>query len=71
MKEINIKSEPIELYKVLKMASMLSSGGEAKFAIADGEVLVNGKVETKKRKKIVVGDKVSFDGETVVVKLSE
>ena len=37
MREIEIKNEPIELYKLLKAASLLSSGGEAKFAIADGQ----------------------------------
>ena len=43
--------EFIELYKVIKIEGMVSSGGEAKAVIADGQVLVNGLIETQKRKK--------------------
>ncbi len=69
MKEIIISKEPIELYKILKLESMVSSGGEAKSVIADGLVLVNGKVETRKRKKIVSGDIVEFGKEIIRVQL--
>jgi ribosome-associated protein len=48
---------------------MVSSGGEAKSVIADGLVLVNGKVETRKRKKIVSGDIVEFGKEIIRVQL--
>ena len=65
MKEIVILKEPIELYKILKLESMVSSGGEANSAIADGQVLVNGKVETRKRKKIISGDLIEFEGEKI------
>ena len=60
MKEIEISKEPIELYKVLKFESIVSSGGEAKAVIADGQVLLNGAIETRKRKKIVAGDIIEF-----------
>ena len=53
MKEIEISKEPLELYKILKFEGMASSGGEAKSVITDGQVLVNGKIETRKRKKII------------------
>ncbi len=69
MKEIIISKEPIELYKILKLESMVSSGSEAKSAIAESQVLVNGKVETRKRKKIVSGDIVEFGKEIVRVQL--
>jgi len=69
MREIVISKEPIELYKILKLESMVSSGGEAKSAIAEGQVLVNGKVETRKRKKIVSGDVVEFGKEIIRVQL--
>jgi len=39
------------------------TGGQAKMLIQGGEVLVNGEVETRRRKKLVVGDEVSLDGE--------
>jgi ribosome-associated protein len=60
MREIKISEEPIELYKILKFENMIASGGEAKHVISEGRVIVNGKVETRKRKKIFSGDVVGF-----------
>ena len=42
MTEIKIKTEFIKLDALLKFANLVSSGGEAKLRIAEGEVLVNG-----------------------------
>jgi len=52
----------VELYKILKFENLATSGGEAKYFIADGFVLVNGEVETRKRRKIYPGDRVEMDG---------
>jgi ribosome-associated protein len=60
MKDVSINHEPIELFKILKIEGLVSSGGMAKTVIADGQVLVNGIEETRKRKKIVAGDVVKF-----------
>lgn len=60
MKEIIITKEPVELYKILKFEGIVASGGEAKAVIDDGQVLVNGDVETRKRKKIISGDIIEF-----------
>ena len=60
MRIVEINKEPIELYKLLKFESLVTSGGEGKFVIAAGLVRVNGAVETRKRKKIVSGDTVEF-----------
>ena len=65
MRDVILKFEPVELYKILKFESMASSGGVAKLAIESGDVLVNGEVETRKRKKIVAGDVVEFNGEAI------
>ncbi|MCF1427195.1 MAG: RNA-binding S4 domain-containing protein [Shewanella sp.] len=54
--------EFIELYKLLKAEGLTESGGEAKHVIGEGRVLVNGEVETHKRKKLVEGDTVQFQG---------
>jgi ribosome-associated protein len=62
-KNIEINAEPIALYQILKLEALVSSGGEAKAAIDDGRVLVNGEVETRRRKKIMSGDIVEFEGE--------
>ncbi|MBU1055405.1 MAG: RNA-binding S4 domain-containing protein [Proteobacteria bacterium] len=60
MREIKISEEPIELYKILKFENMVDSGGQAKYVISEGQVIVNGKIETRKRKKIFSGDVVEF-----------
>ncbi|HDY85103.1 hypothetical protein LCGC14_0524040 [marine sediment metagenome] len=57
-----LTQSPTELYKILKFEGLSSSGAEAKIAIADGLVKVNGIVERQKRKKIVDGDVVEFEG---------
>jgi ribosome-associated protein len=57
---VEISREPIELYKILKFEGMADSGGQARAAVASGQVLVNGAVETRKRKKIVSGDTIEF-----------
>ena len=69
MKEVVISKEPVELYKILKFEGIVSSGGEAKSVITQGLVLVNGEVETRKRKKIVSGDIVVFGEEKIKVQL--
>ena len=65
MRDVEINSEPVELFKVLKFEGLVASGGEAKLAISNGEVLVNGVVETRKRRKIVLGDTIEFASEQI------
>ena len=65
MRDVEITKEPVELYKILKFEGILSSGGEAKAAVAEGLVMVNGEVETRKRKKIVAGDIIEFGDEKI------
>lgn len=69
MREFELSKEPIALYKLLKFEGLVDSGGEAKTVIARGRVLVNGEVETRKRKKIVSGDIVEFGDEKIRVQL--
>ena len=66
---VEITREPVELYKVLKFEGLASSGGEAKLLIDDGQVSVNGEVETRRRRKIVDGDTIAFAGESMQMKL--
>lgn len=67
MREFKIKDDFIKLGQLLKAAGLVDSGVEAKFLIQDGEVMLNGVVETQRGKKIVPGDVVSFNGEQVKV----
>ena len=69
MRVVEVTKEPLELYKILKFEGIVASGGEAKQVIADGQVLVNGNVETQKRKKIVSGDVINFGEEAIQIKL--
>ena len=65
MKEFKINLEYIKLGQLLKASGQVSSGVEAKIIIQNGDVKVNGEVETRRGKKIVVGDVVEMiDGET-------
>ncbi len=69
MEDIKIREEDefIKLGQLLKKAGMVSSGVEAKMFIQDGEVLVNGEVDTRRGRKLYDGDVVTFNGETVRV----
>lgn len=69
MRAVEINHEPVELYKILKFEGLVASGGEAKSVIAEGQVRVNGKVETQKRKQIVSGDVIVFGAEHMLVRL--
>lgn len=67
---IRIEKTPGELYKILKFENLVQSGGEAKHVIAQGRVRVNGAIEIRKRKKIVSGDLIEFEGQTYRIKVS-
>ena len=62
-----IRDEYIELFKLIKRENMAASGGEAKYIISEGMVRVNGKIETRKRRKTVAGDIVECHGEQIQV----
>ena len=64
------KTEPtIQLDQFMKLTGMVGTGGQAKLVIQDGQVLLNGIVETRRKKKLKAGDKVTFNGETLVVEI--
>lgn len=60
--------EYIQLNDLLKITGLCNSGGQAKLLIDEGLVKVDGKVETRKRCKVRVGQVVEFSGEQVEVK---
>jgi len=59
---LNVGERPINLTQVLKLANLVSNGGEGKALIADGMVRVNGEVELRKRRQMVLGDVVEIEG---------
>lgn len=64
-------TDTIKLDQFLKLQGLVGTGGQAKMLIQDGEVLVNGEVETRRGRKLVTGDRVEAMGETFVVDLSQ
>ncbi len=58
-RSLKIENLPIELYKILKLEGLVQSGGEAKHVIVDGL--------TRKRKKIVSGDRIEFAGARIEI----
>ena len=70
MEIIEINTEFIKLDQLLKWANFTASGVESKMFILNGEVKVNGEVETRRGKKIYDGYIVEFNGEKIKVKVS-
>jgi ribosome-associated protein len=68
---IELNQQPVELCKLLKIADLVSGGGEAKVVISEGDVLLNGEVEYQKRKKVYHQDVIEFNGEVVQLIINE
>ncbi len=65
MREFKVTEEYIELVKLLKLLRIAQTGGHAKIIVEDGEVIRNGKVEYRKRAKLIKGDLIQVMGETI------
>ena len=61
MEVINIREDYIKLGQALKAGGLVDSGVEAKIVIQNGEVLVNGKVETQRGKKLIGGEVIEYN----------
>lgn len=66
--DVSIGGESIRLGQFLKFAGLLDSGGDAKEAIIDGYVRVNGEVDRRRGRQLAHGDLVTYDGRTVRVR---
>jgi len=62
-------AEYIELIKLLKLLHIAESGGHAKIMVDEGEVKLNGVVESRKRAKLRPGDKVETSGKQISIEL--
>ena len=65
MEIIKLRDDYIKLSQALKAAGLAESGVDAKYAVLDGKVTVNGDVEYQRGKKLHAGDIVSYQGETI------
>ena len=68
MDEIVLRDEFIKLGQAIKAAGLVESGVEAKIVIQDGEVKVNGVVETQRGKKLFGGEVVEYNGSSILIK---
>ena len=59
----------IKLDSFMKWQNLVETGGQAKLLIQNGEARVNGKIETRRGRKLVNGDKVTFKGRTLTVNI--
>lgn len=67
MEQIQIRDEFIKLGQALKLAGLVESGVDAKYAVQDGLVKVNGETEYQRGKKLYPGDVFSLEGQDVKV----
>ena len=65
METIKIRDEFIKLGRALKAAGLVESGVEAKIVIQNGEVLVNGRPELQRGKKLTGGEVISYNGQEI------
>ncbi len=64
---VPIRDESIRLGQFLKLANLIESGSDAKPLLADGQVSVNGEVETRRGRQLHPGDEVRLGDEAVRV----
>ena len=67
METIKLRDEFIKLGQALKAAGLVESGVEAKEVIRDGQVSVNGEIDTRRGRKLYGGDVVSVGGDELKI----
>ena len=67
METIKLRDEYIKLGQALKAAGFVESGVDAKYVIEDGLVYVNGEQAFQRGKKLVDGDVVTYEGQTIKI----
>ena len=71
MQVIKIKDDFIKLGQLIKLAGLVDSGVEAKYAIRNSLVYVNNQIETRRGRKIVSGDIIKFKNEEIKVEAND
>ena len=66
-RKVTVSEETIRLGQFLKLAGLVATGGEGKRLVQEGKVLVNGEVETRRKRQLHPGDEVTVGTETYVV----
>ena len=71
MQVIKIKDDNINWGQLIKLAGLVDSGVEAKYAIQNSLVYVNGQIDTRRGRKVVQGDIIKFKNEEIKVETNE
>ena len=61
MQKVEIYTKYIKLEQFLKIADIVSTGGEAKMFLLTNEIMVNGEYENRRGRKLYKGDKVTVN----------
>lgn len=69
METIHLREDFIKLGQALKAAGLAESGVDAKFVVQDGMVKVNGQVETRRGRKLIAGDIVEYNGNSIKIEI--
>lgn len=69
VKLFEIQTDYIQLDQMLKACNLARSGGEAHILVEEGEVRVNGKIESRKRLKLRQNDVVEVFGERIKIQV--
>ena len=67
MEILKLRDQYIKLGQALKACGLAESGVDAKIAIQNGLVKVNGEVELQRGKKLYDGDLVDIQGEEIKI----
>jgi ribosome-associated protein len=67
---MKIRDNTIKLNQFLKLMGIVPTGGQAKLIIQGGGVQVNGTLETRRGRKLIPGDMVTIEGQTIEVNLN-
>lgn len=67
MEIMKIKDDYIKLGQVLKLGGIVNSGVEAKILINEGKIMVNGKTELQRGKKVVPGDIITYNNNQIKI----
>ncbi len=71
MEVFELRGEYIKLGQLVKFLYDLPSGGAAKFFLEENEIFLNGELENRRGKKIVVGDVLKINGELIKIEPEE
>lgn len=67
METIKLREEYIKLGQAIKAVGFVEDGVEAKIEIQEGNVLVNGEIDTRRGRKLYAGDVVEFNGKKIQI----